>query len=166
MTTYISNSFALSMIPDGAIIRTKVVNLPLIARKLSNPRSVVGHADTARVFSSLLGIPIAHNRETISLTPTDRLYVGQLIGGRLPEGATTLPEGFQIKWICVSIDTDPTPMIRHWAKGDSSIYGSIDRVADQVANLVDGEVSLMQDSWGNPHWEIKALGFYGCFHDD
>lgn len=33
----------------------------------------------------------------------DTLYVGQVVGGRLPEGATTLPDGFEIKFIRVEI---------------------------------------------------------------
>ncbi|HDO36669.1 MAG TPA: DUF1874 domain-containing protein [Nitrospirae bacterium] len=104
MTIYISNAFSLSMVPERAIIRTRPVNLPAIARKLGNPVSIVGHADTAAVFSAILGIPIANNRVSISLIPTDTLYVGQLTGGRLPEGATSLPEGFEIRWILVTIE--------------------------------------------------------------
>ena len=122
MTAYISNAFALSMVPDGATIRTRPVDLPAIAHKFSSPVSVVGHADTAAVFADMLGIPIAHNRATITLTAKDTLYVGQLVGGRLPEGVTALPEGFRIKWICVSIDADPP---RHCCTicGGPGIYG-------------------------------------------
>jgi hypothetical protein len=61
-------------------------------------RSVVGHADTAAVFSSVLGRVVAHNRETVKLAPDDILLVGQYIGPRLPEGATALPEGATIEW--------------------------------------------------------------------
>lgn len=166
MTTYIGNAFALSMVPDGATIRTKTVNLPSIARRLNSPVSVVGHADTARVFEALLGISIAHNRVTVDLTGKDILYVGQLIGGRLPEGATTLPEGFKIKWICVRIDVDGQPMERTWLRGGGSIYGAIDRAAEAIASIVNGKVQVMEDAWGNPHWEINGNGFFGHFWDD
>ena len=165
MTTYISNAFALSMIPDGATVRTRIVDLPSIAHKLSNPVSVVGHADTAEVFQGMLGIPIAHNRVTVKMTEKDTLYVGQLTGGRLPEGSTSLPEGFEIKWVCVQIDSTPVPMERFWTKGGGSIYDSIDRKANQVANMVGGEVKLMADPWGNPHWDIDVPGFTASFHD-
>jgi hypothetical protein len=154
------------MIPDGATIRTKVVNLPAISRRLSNPVSIVGHADTARVFEEMLGIPITHNRATIILTAKDRLYVGQLTGGRLPEGVTTLPEGYQIKWICVFIDADPIPMERYWTKGGGSAYGAIDRKADEIATLVGGEVKLNADPWGNPRWDIEFRGGFATLHDD
>jgi len=166
MTIYISNAFALSMTPDGGTIRVKPVNLPSIAKRLSKPVSIVGHADTARVFSDLLGIEIAQNRQSITLTDTDILYVGQLVGGRLPEGATTLPDDFEIRWLCVRLDAEPKPMERTWTKNSSSIYGALDRAADQVADLVNGDVTLMQDAWGNPHWEINGNGFFGHFWDD
>ncbi len=166
MTTYISNAFALSMVPDGATIRTQTVDLPSIAHKLGNPISVVGHKDTARVFSNLLGIEVAYNRVSISITPKDTLYVGQLTGGRLPEGATTIPEGFQIKWICVHIDGAPVQMERHWTYRGGSIYGSLDRLADKIADVVGGTVEVMADPWGNPNWDIKAPGFNGSLHDE
>lgn len=165
MTTYICNAFALSMVPDGATVRTRPVNLPGIAHKIGNPVSVVGHADTARVFEQLLGIPVAHNRMTISIGPTDNLYVGQLVGGRLPEGATELPDGFQIKWVLVTIDAEPKPLERTWTKGGGSIYDSLETQADKVAAVVGGKVSLMQDAWGNPHFDIEAPGFWGSVHD-
>ena len=103
MKTYLSNAFALSMIPDGATVRTQPVDLPAIINKVRFV-SVVGHADTARVFSALLGVEVAHNRVTVALNPGDVLYVGQMVGPRLPEGATELPEGAKIKWVCVQVD--------------------------------------------------------------
>ena len=167
MTTYIANAFALSMVPDGVKIITRTVNLPSVAKKLSKPVSVVGHADTAKVFSNLLGIEIVQNRVSISLTDKDTLYVGQVMGGRLAEGSTTLPEGVSIKWICVQIDPVPVPIERHWTKNGSSVYGSIDKAAESVAEMFQGgSVQIMQDAWGNPHWEIKAIGFYGHLWDE
>ncbi len=60
--------------------------------------SAIGHADTARV----LGVPM--NRVNVSLRKGDTAYVAQLVGGRLPEGTTTLPEGFSFKFIKVSVN--------------------------------------------------------------
>lgn len=54
--------------------------------------SAIGHADTAAV----LGYPM--NRINVSLSKGDTAYVAQLVGGRLPEGATTLPDGFSFKF--------------------------------------------------------------------
>lgn len=59
--------------------------------------SAIGHQDTANV----LGVPM--NRVNVKLYPGDTAYVAQLIGGRLPEGTTTLPEGFRFKFIKVTV---------------------------------------------------------------
>jgi hypothetical protein len=40
----------------------------------------------------------------VSLVPGDRVLVGQYSGTRLPEGATTLPEGATIRWLVVSVN--------------------------------------------------------------
>lgn len=60
--------------------------------------SIVGHQSTADIFTDILDRPIACNRETLTLTRGDVLLVGQYVGPRLPEGATTLPEGARIEW--------------------------------------------------------------------
>ena len=65
--------------------------------------SVVGHADTAAVFSSLLGLDVPCNRATFTLEEGTTLFVGQYKGPRLPEGATTLPEGAKVEWAMVVI---------------------------------------------------------------
>lgn len=59
--------------------------------------SAIGHADTAAV----LGYPV--NRVNVHLAKGDTAYVAQLQGGRLPEGCTTLPEGFFFKYVKVEI---------------------------------------------------------------
>ena len=60
--------------------------------------SAVGHADTAAVFSAILGRLVAANRVNVKLEAGVVLLVGQYIGQRLPEGASTLPEGARIEW--------------------------------------------------------------------
>ena len=64
---------------------------------------IVGHADTAAVFSSVLGVEIPCNRATVALKEGDVALVGQYSGPRLPEGATALPEGAAIKWVVVGV---------------------------------------------------------------
>ena len=59
--------------------------------------SAVGHPDTAKV----LGVPM--NRINVLLTDHDTLLVAQLQGGRLPEGATTLPEGFKFRYLKITV---------------------------------------------------------------
>ncbi len=69
-------------------------------------RSVVGHADTAKLFSDSLGVDVIFNRETVALARDtmgdyEVLLVGQYIGPRLAEGVSKLPEGAEIKWLFV-----------------------------------------------------------------
>ena len=108
MSVIISNAFSLNMISIGGI-----TNLEVSPTSLSNIReaieaaggftSVVGHADTAVVFSNILGLEVPYNRVTFSLGKDDILFVGQHKGARLPEGATSLPEGASIEWARVNI---------------------------------------------------------------
>ncbi|MFW6030102.1 MAG: STIV orfB116 family protein [Halanaerobiales bacterium] len=65
--------------------------------------SAIGHQDTANVVSSILGITIPCNRINISLNQGDVLIVAQVVGGRLPEGAITLPDGFRLQFFRVEI---------------------------------------------------------------
>ena len=65
--------------------------------------SAVGHADTAQVFSTILGREIPVNRMNVTLAENDVLIIGQITGGRLPEGSTTLPAGIKIKWFRVTL---------------------------------------------------------------
>jgi hypothetical protein len=66
-------------------------------------RSAVGHADTAAIFSSILGIPVPCNRTTVTMVAGDSAVVGQYTGPRLSEGRTTLPEGANVKWLVVEV---------------------------------------------------------------
>ena len=59
--------------------------------------SAVGHADTAKLFTSLLGVEVPCNRATVGGC-RGKLLVGQYSGPRLPEGTTTLPEGAKVVW--------------------------------------------------------------------
>ena len=91
---YLSNAFSLSMLPGGGNIQVMNLEEPPVSHCIS----VVGHADTAALFSYLLGREIEVNRTSITLKRGDVLYVGQYSGPRLPEGASTLPEGATITW--------------------------------------------------------------------
>lgn len=94
----VANSFSFQML-DGLGHDVHVCPIPealLPARSIMN--SYVGHSDTAAV----IGVPC--KRGNLQLRKGDILFVAQLIGGRLPEGCTKLPEGFQIKWYYVTID--------------------------------------------------------------
>ena len=96
MTRYIGNAFSLGMVPRHllAFVRLSACERPDTADLVS----CVGHADTAAV----LGVQMA--RISVTLQPGDVLFVAQLRGGRLPEGCTTLPEGFGFDWVRVEIE--------------------------------------------------------------
>lgn len=59
--------------------------------------SAIGHTDTAHVLG------VEPNRINVHLSTGDVAYVAQLQGGRLPEGTTTLPDGFSFKFIKVVV---------------------------------------------------------------
>ena len=63
-------------------------------------------ADTAAIFSSLLGLDVPCNRATFQLKEGVTLFVGQYKGPRLPEGATSLPEGATVEWAMVLVVID------------------------------------------------------------
>ena len=91
---YIGNAFSLQMLDLTQVNNLKVEPVEGFPEGAT---SVVGHQDTANV----LGVP--YNRVSLHLNKEDVLYVAQLVGGRLPEGATTLPEGFSFKFVKVSL---------------------------------------------------------------
>lgn len=107
-TKYLTNAFSLQMISvfpcDIHIEEIDGINADYVCIQANTPEdhpdhiiSAVGHADTAAV----LNVPC--NRINVSLKKGDTLYVAQLQGGRLPEGSTTLPEGFEFKFLEVTI---------------------------------------------------------------
>ena len=105
----IANAFSLNMIS----LEVGVTNLQVgptspeyIREEIAEAgdvESIVGHADTAAVFSGILGLDLPCNRATFTLEEDVVLFVGQYKGPRLPEGATTLPEGAKINWVMVTI---------------------------------------------------------------
>lgn len=89
---WLLNSFSLQMVDLPCKVDFREVSeLP------AGLESAVGHADTAAV----LGVPM--NRVNVHLSAGDTAFVAQLVGGRLPEGSTTLPDGFRFKFIQVTI---------------------------------------------------------------
>lgn len=106
MKKYLANAFSLQMLEAlPAVIKVREAKEEEIfsvaadgSKNLVNGIvSVIGHEDTARV----LGVPF--NRISVKFKDGDIIYVAQLQGGRLPEGATTLPEGFKFKYIKVTL---------------------------------------------------------------
>jgi hypothetical protein len=115
MATYIGNAFSLGMLAsfDRAILNVEELTLDRardwVWGELSptpssrSYTSCVGHADTAALFSNLLVVPVPMNRCNVVLEPGDTILVGQYNGPRLPEGATSLPEGASIRWLLCTV---------------------------------------------------------------
>lgn len=91
---YLLNAFSLQMVKSFPCnVRVEeVMSLP------DGLVSAIGHADTAAV----LGVEM--NRINVALATGDVAYIAQLQGGRLPEGSTTLPEGFSFKFLKVTVE--------------------------------------------------------------
>lgn len=89
---YLLNAFSLQMVDVPCNVKfTEVSKLP------NGLTSAVGHQDTANV----LGVEM--NRINVHINKGETAYVAQLQGGRLPEGSTTLPDGFSFKFIKVEV---------------------------------------------------------------
>ena len=99
MKKFLTNAFSIQMLSGPAIIKFEEIALEDIPADVV---SAIGHADTAAVLSDLLGFPVPMNRINVALDENTELHVAQLVGGRLPEGATTLPEGFKFKFFRVT----------------------------------------------------------------
>lgn len=99
----ILNAFSLSMVSAPCTVRVVPVENPRAIVNGAEVESFVGHADTARLFSNVLGIPVECRRESIHLAIGEVALVGQYVGPRLPEGTTELPEGAKIVWLLVYI---------------------------------------------------------------
>lgn len=96
---YIANAFSLQMVAREHLLAVRIEPChPPFGGEFRQPlESIVGHADTARVLG------VEFNRRSVQLEPGDVMYVAQLVGGRLPEGATSLPEGARFEWVQVTI---------------------------------------------------------------
>ena len=93
---FLLNAFSLNMIVGNADIAVREITQVAAANLAAICTSAVGHADTAAVFSSVLGVEVPCNRATVALKEGDVALVGQYSGPRLPEGAT-------IKWLVVAV---------------------------------------------------------------
>lgn len=90
--TFLLNAFSLQMVDVPCTVHFEEVDeLP------DGLTSAIGHADTAHVLG------VEPNRINVHLSKGDVAYVAQLQGGRLPEGSTTLPDGFSFKFIKVTV---------------------------------------------------------------
>jgi hypothetical protein len=95
----VTNAFSINMLDHSMNISFTQIPLTMARRLMANGgfESAIGHESTAAVVSSLLEMHVPTNRTTVTFDGTVML-VAQYKGPRLPEGATSLPEGATIEW--------------------------------------------------------------------
>lgn len=106
---YITNSFSINMLNCETMVSfRKFKDVSDILEFLSRNKedeivSGIGHMDMANIVSKDIGIPIPMSRDTIKIDEKDdALIVAQYTGPRLPEGATSLPDGATIRyWLAI-----------------------------------------------------------------
>jgi|SRR3989344_4436737 len=105
MKKILLNAFSLNMLAEfPAQPLFEEVSLDEVRSELCEGfTSAVGHADTAAVFQSELGMPVNAERVTLSLKKGDKAIIGQYRGPRLPEGCSTLPTEAAIQWLRVTV---------------------------------------------------------------
>ena len=101
---FISNAFSLQMLDlkKGFNLRVEPISKEYLAK--IDLVSAIGHLDTASVVSKELEMELPMQRISLQLQSGESLIVAQLTGGRLPEGSTTLPEGFSLSYVKVTVD--------------------------------------------------------------
>ena len=95
---FLTNSFSLQMLTSfPSDFRCVEISKEKFDYYKEHAVSYIGHQDLAYLLS------VDYNRESLKLREGDILLVAQLMGGRLPEGATNLPDNVGIKCLCVQV---------------------------------------------------------------
>lgn len=100
------NAFSIQMISalEEASVSFKKINIEQAKNLLADGvDSFIGHADTAAVIGGLLGMDVPAQRRFGTLVPGETAVVAQVLGGRLPEGCTVLPDGMSIQFFQVTV---------------------------------------------------------------
>jgi hypothetical protein len=101
---FLLNAFSVNMLAGDASVRfTEITEYEAYMCLAEGFTSAVGHADTAALFSSVLGLEVKSARLTVVFTQEDVAILGQYSGPRLPEGSTKLPQGATIRWYFVHV---------------------------------------------------------------
>ena len=99
---FLCNAFSLNMLDTNS--NQSIAIEPVTAGDVpADFVSAIGHADTANVLASILGVNVAVARVNVALRSGDSAIVAQFTGPRLPEGATTLPPGAEIRFLRVTV---------------------------------------------------------------
>jgi hypothetical protein len=151
---FLLNAFSVSMVADGATVefiplsegeaKDKLVQIETLDRGEGrrpaawlSATSAVGHADTAAVLATILGVPVPTHRVSVALASGDEAVVTQYVGPRLPEGATALPEGANFSWFLVRV---------HGVRMIASLKDEIVRLQSRLLDIIGDEgVDLDQE---------------------
>lgn len=109
MRLTICNVFTIAMAPNGGVFYFYPVSPGEALRAITkvswdDVTQAVGHEQTAALASASLegagGDPglVRFNRVSVRFTESTEMLICQYVGPRLPEGATTLPEGAELVW--------------------------------------------------------------------
>ena len=91
---YLSNAFSFQMLKGNeGVLRWREIERDYFEERIQEAYSCVGHTDLANILG------VKYNREPICLHNHDILYLCQLVGGRLPLGATELPNDCKFKYL-------------------------------------------------------------------
>lgn len=97
----LTNAFSINMIKGDVAVDFREISIEKAKELIASAEEFVcaiGHVDTAAVVGGILGMDIEPNRVSVTLDYPNDIIVAQYTGPRLPEGATTLPEGATIKF--------------------------------------------------------------------
>lgn len=101
--TILTNAFSFQMcVGTEGVIRWKRMT-PDQVSSIEGIESVIGRENVAKVLSNDLKKEIKMNRANIELEDGDSLIIAQVIGGKLPEDATELPDGYKITYTKASL---------------------------------------------------------------
>lgn len=114
---FITNAFSINMLPEGGTMVDfipmsieevkKYINRATTGSFAANIVSAIDRADMAKIVSDQVEMAIPMNRVSIKLSVergkiSDTALVAQYSGPRLAEGATSLPDGAEIRyWLVV-----------------------------------------------------------------
>ena len=103
---FIANAFSLQMLtnPNGCV-RYNEISKERFDYLSHDAISYVGHEDLANILG------VTFNRESLKLRQGDTLLVAQVTGGRLPIGATELPQGVVLRYYCVQVTESNTVLL-------------------------------------------------------
>ena len=91
---YVGNGFSFQMVKDiYGTLKSCELSEKDFCSQTEDAISIIGHPDLANIIGK------DYNRQSICLQKGDILYVVQITGGRLPEGATKIPPNCKLKYI-------------------------------------------------------------------